>query len=171
MFGDLISSELIGVVLGGGLVIVTNWIERNAQRRHDRKALAGALSAEIDAYISLMERRNHSQIARSYIAAAKDGQTMSGQKWMTQAEAERSPFILFEANLDKVGILGNAACRSLATFHARIQATRATVAALQDGFYDQLSPRQQASLLEPEINQWDEAMQQGKALSLALQKL
>jgi hypothetical protein len=167
---------VLGGVLAGGLVttgvtLFSAWLTRH----HERKALAGAVAAEVDAYISFISRRKPIEyiegIARANEKAAEIGaKAVLPKNWITGYEQSRDIFPVLTASLPKIGILGPI-CRDISEFYNLVYGVRTTIISIGEGNFENATPRDVVTIIRSEIALWNEAMIIGRRMVERLSKI
>jgi hypothetical protein len=156
-------SGLLGTIIGGCISYWAQVGQANAEQKRRRKMIALSLAAEIEAYLELMKRRNHSASGRQLAAAIRAGQNVEIRGFALSDDTPLGQFPLFSMLMGEVGELG-AICADLAKFHALIVGVRTTAIAAERGQYDRLSATAKADLIESELALWESALPMGEAL-------
>jgi hypothetical protein len=103
---------LLGVVVGGALGIIGNWIQAYGAEQREIKAIKAAFRGEISAIITLVEHRDYIKIFRDlsqYMRQTRD--VLPFNIVVTQKY-----FQVYEKNLDKIGKSGSEA-RDICNFY------------------------------------------------------
>ncbi|EAS51679.1 hypothetical protein SI859A1_02495 [Aurantimonas manganoxydans SI85-9A1] len=160
----------IGAIIGAAASFAGQWWLRHLSDQKETQALASALSAEIEGYVSLMERRNHVTGVREMAIRARQGHAIDLGSLMTSKEIDSEPFPVMHAHLDRIGLLGRYAGRLL-QFYWLIYGVRMTIIANCEGKHAGWTPEQIASLIDRECDVWDEAMAKGRTLCRELNRI
>jgi hypothetical protein len=149
--------------LGGQLVI---W---RLDKRAKLEAVAGAIAAEIDGYLSLMGRRDHETAAKHLADQARAGIKISFKAFLTEPEIASDPFPIIRSQFTNIGLLGPLA-GDVTRFYALVTGVRSTVIANIEGRHDHLTADQMANLIEGELRIWNEALALGRTLARQLKR-
>ena len=153
--------------MGGG---ITYWLQRwtrQIDRTEEREALAIGLAAEIEAYVELVESRNHGATVRQIISTLRNGQDVMLSQLLPIPGTVKNYFPLFFAQLEKIGIL----CENtseLAKFYTRLSGVFATLTSINAGHFDKLPIANKISLLEEELKLWENTLRGGRAVAIQL---
>jgi hypothetical protein len=105
---------LLGVVIGGTIGISGQYFLQRFERKHLARQVAKGLAGEIEALISIANRRDYVGVLKSAAAA-----TAPTALYMT---VTREYFRVFEANVEKLGLLGDALPAQVASFYVQASA-------------------------------------------------
>lgn len=165
------AAGLIGTIIGAIAATSTQFLTRALDKRDARKSLAFGLAAEIESYISLMERRNHIRTAEQFVNLYRQGHNPPLPDLADDASSPRDYFPIFRSNVSAMGSLGATVSKQIAAFHREVDAVRATAEAANRGEFQTLSPLEKADLIEQELEIWRGAMNRGKSLVTELYAL
>lgn len=163
-------SGLAGTIIGG---CITYWLQRSQRqtdRAEERRALALGIAAEIDAYVELVEARNHSAAIRGFVALLRSGQNLPLSNLQRAEGKVRDYFPLFYTQLEKIGFLGEHAA-DLAKFYTRLAGVFATVESASAGRFDGYTIPNKITLLENELDLWENALRGGRAVAIQLKNM
>lgn len=150
-------SGLVGTVIGGCITYFGQKLSRDAEKKAERAALAGGIAAEIEAYLLLMQVRNHAAGARALAARIRGG---SGEKLRGFLHEDNKPldeFPVARAHMGDVGQLGDV-CFDLAKFYALLAGVQTTVISAERGKYDSMSASDLADMIERETVLWEQSL-------------
>lgn len=171
-------SDLMGglFALGGTIVggAITYFGQRASLRRteqRDASALAGALGAEISAYLNLMERRDHVSNAKRLAELIRTGHKKQIRGFLDADSKPLDEFPYFKSQMGKIGLLGSELCLEVAKYYALLAGVQTTVISAEKGKYDGLDHATMASIVDHEVALWQEALEIGKGLVPKLMKL
>jgi hypothetical protein len=167
---DDTAAALLGAVIGAFAVSVPPFILSAWQYSKERRALASALAAEIEAYIMLMDLREHVERAEKAIEQLKSGRDVDLSQWGDPTEDAIEPFIVMRANLTSIGKMADAS-GELATFYALVTGIRTTAANACHGRYERLTLQEKVKLIEDELRLWDRARIVAAALLPKLRRM
>jgi hypothetical protein len=172
MSADWISaaSGLVGTIIGGVISYFAQKSTRNADRENDRRALAGGVAAEIEAYLHLMGLRDHAKNAHALAQRIRSG---SGEKLRGFLDKDSKPldeFLFIKTQLGNIGILGNV-CFDLVKFYSLLSGVQSTVITAEYGKYDGLSPSALADMIDSETTVWESALSFGSEVLPRLKKI
>lgn len=156
-------AALLGAIIGGLISVLGQWWLRKEERKHEEKAIASAISAEIDGYLDLMERRNHESIVRRKITKLERGEDVSFENLLTQYEINNNPFPIVRNHLDRIGLLGKESS-DVTRFYNLIFGIRVTIISFKEGNFDKNTPFQKAEIAKRELEIWEDARQLGRDL-------
>jgi hypothetical protein len=143
---------------------------RNADKENERRALAGAIAAELEAYLDLMTRRNHSKNGRDLANRIRAG---SGDKLRGFLDKDSKPldeFLLVKSQVGNIGILGDV-CFDLLKFYTLLAGVQTTVISGENGKYDGLGEASLANMIETEIAVWESALAMAPSIVSRLKKI
>jgi hypothetical protein len=166
----LAASGLVGAIIGGAISYFAQKSIRNADKESDRRALAGAIAAEIEAYLHLMSLRNHANHAR---ALAQRIRAASGEKLRGFLDKDSKPldeFPVIKTQLGNIGILGDV-CFELVKFYAVLSGVQSTVISAEHGKYDGLSAAALADMIDQEAGVWESALALGASVVPRLKQI
>jgi hypothetical protein len=94
------AAALLGAAVGGGLLIVANYLQERARTANRAEQLARAIAGEVTAVLRVVE-------VRGYLKEVKDRAqaTREGRRQPFRISAQRNFFSTIEANLDSIGLL------------------------------------------------------------------
>jgi hypothetical protein len=105
---------LAGAVIGGAIAFLGQYFLQRSERRELARRVAMGLAGEIEALISIVERRHYiSELNK--LAQSPDPPHMA-------ISVARNYFRAFEANVDKLGLLGGDLSAKVAGFYVRSSA-------------------------------------------------
>ncbi|HEX9544890.1 MAG TPA: hypothetical protein VF955_06875 [Pyrinomonadaceae bacterium] len=164
------TSGLLGVMIGGLITYVVQRTQRRHDKEEERKALACGIAAELEAYLDLMDARNHAASIKSLIASLHGGQDLKLS--VIQRADGRVPdfFPLTFAQLNKVGLLGEITA-DLARFYTGLAGVFATMDTANSGRFDGLPIANKIDLLEKELALWENTTRVGRATVMQLKKI
>ena len=147
---------------GGGLVTfgTQTWL-RHRERSQERQSLALALAAEIEAYLAMIERREHVKRGEQAGNAARAGQPVSLKGFISHYDGEFEAFPIAKANIGKIGLLGRLS-GDVVAFYNWATAVRATLINANEGHYDGMSPADMAKLIDDDLAIWRMADTHGR---------
>ncbi|MEF2553241.1 hypothetical protein VQ042_18070 [Aurantimonas sp. A2-1-M11] len=160
----------LGALVGAAASFGGQWFSHHLETQRERKAVASAIAAEIDGYISLMNLRDHVTSAKRMAAAAQKGIRPDIGRLIAKHEIGAEQFPVIMQNLDKVGLLGELA-GDISKFCRMVGGVRATIMSDIEGKYAKLSPSELGDLIEQEIALWEDAMALGRMLIRRLRAL
>jgi hypothetical protein len=99
-------SVLVGALIGGIVSYKAQIAGKEADSRNARNSLSLAVAAEIEAYIDLMQNREHEKYAEALIAANQSGVQTIPKAWISGHELISDPLPVLRANLQSIGLLG-----------------------------------------------------------------
>lgn len=113
---------LIPVIVGGLIGIVGGvlgpvWLDKN-RRRHDRDVLTSCLKAEIGGLLWIVGRRQYLEGLRTLLAEAEDSPNDGAIRSFTFS-VRSTPFRIYEANLDRLGLLEKDFARQVVRFYTQ----------------------------------------------------
>jgi len=156
---------LVGVIVGGGVNFATQTEIDRRKRNANRASVAAALSAEIKAYLDIVERRRNVQSARALLPRLRDGENLPLRGFGVERDEEAAAmFPAYLALLPQLGLLGNTAS-DVTKFYSLAMAVRSTARTAARGEYEHLDSRAKARLLEDELIVWDELSALGCSLA------
>ena len=164
------ASGLGGTIIGGLISYFTQRSFAQAKWDQEVRAIAGAIGAEIDAYLDLMKRRNHVATAEQLSAGLRSGQVLQIRGFMRKDAKPLDQFPVFTSQVEKLGLLGDV-CFNLARYYTLLAGVLTTVIDAEAGKYDQLSPAQKADLVDEEVRVWQEALNLGASLVIRLKHI
>jgi hypothetical protein len=163
-------SGLLGTIIGGAISYCAQVGQVNAEQKRRRKMIALSVAAEMEAYLDLMERREHARNARAIVAMLRTGQNVQLRGFAQPDDTPLGQFPLFVRLMDEIGELGPI-CSDVAKFHTLIAGVRTTTIAAERGQFDGLDPTAKANLVESEVEVWENALSIGRALVPRLRKI
>jgi hypothetical protein len=126
---------LVGVVIGGAIGFSGQALLRHFERQHLARQVAKGFAGEIEALISIVERRNYVSVLKSAAAATPPPSLL--------ISVTREYFRVFEANVDKLGLLDDALPAQVASFYVQASAVIEDFNAIsQPGFLSALGQTQ-----------------------------
>jgi len=159
---------LAGVIVGGGVNFITQSAVDRRKRKADRESVAAALSAEIEAYLDIVERRRNIESARAVLLRLQNGESIPLRGFgVERDEKSAAIFPAYLALLPQLGLLGGTVSK-VTKFYSLAMAVRSTARTAERGGYEHLDCRSKAKLLEDELAIWDELSCLGRALAKQL---
>jgi hypothetical protein len=170
--GSLIAagSGLLGTIIGGCITFLVQHKITADQERTLQRSLASAVAAEIDAYLALMDRRNHVAAAKQLSASLRSGKVQHIRGFMNKDAKPLEDFPLFQQQLGKIGVLGDL-CFDLARFYTLLAGVHRTVIDAENGKYDNARQVAKADLVDSELALWEEALALARQLLPRLKRL
>jgi hypothetical protein len=155
-----LGGAIIGAITGGFATYCVQHKQRREDRVQERRALAAGVVAEIESYIDIVTRRKHTEHAKGIVAELRSGKDIKLSTLPFEGLPVRELFPLFFSQLEKIGLLGDAAS-DLAKFYAQIAGVNATVRQFPTKKYDHLSIPERIQFLEEEIDLWESTLRDG----------
>lgn len=161
-------SELLPVVVSGGIGIAGGWIGAHVayrgqgklaevERDEDRRGLAAALAAELEGYFAIVRRRRQVEAAREVCVQLAIGNNRSLKGWLRADEGPHDPFPVARARLADIGILGSTVLADLSRVYTWIAGVRTTLIDAARGDFEDWTPARKLVLLKQELEVWEEA--------------
>jgi len=165
------ASGLIGTIVGGVITYVLQRVQRKADRCEERIAFARAVSAELRAYIELVTERDHTNNYRKIAKSLREGHDIRLSAVVSKSNPPPEKlFPIFFSQLDKVGLLGEAAS-GLGRFYTGLGGVIATLDQTIAGQFDQLDRPERANLVETELALWERTLQAGRVVCEDLDRI
>jgi hypothetical protein len=121
-----IAGSVIGII---GSFATSVYLE-SIRREAERKSLTGAIVGEISALLEISERRRYVEALSSLIAMAKAGHPDISYSFVFSVR--RNPFIVYDANLSRIGILRVPLPRKIARFYAQASSILEDIADMRE---------------------------------------
>lgn len=121
--------NLIGVVLGGALVIVSNYLMHRWQLSAEKKSVSQALAGEIAALLDIADIRGYESYLEGVIRQAQANATPA-QFWFCLTQEY---FSVFKSNVGKLGMLEAPLPGDIARFYAQLFAMLEDIEAMAKG--------------------------------------
>lgn len=158
-----------GAVIGGSLVILGKFLEDRRASKARSRTLAFAIAAEIEAYLDLMEMRDHVSYARDLIRMNRGGTRRLPKEWISGFEREYDPLPVMRSAIPEIGLLGTLG-GDVAKFYTQVTAVRATLMSADDGKYDDACAEDLAFIFEKELELWLATVDLGRLLTRILRQ-
>ena len=165
-------SALLGACVGGAITYWVQRVQRRADRLEERRAIAAAIAAELNAYIDLMILRDHTAHYREIVRQIRAGAVIPAATFKRSNVKLNEMFPAFFSQLSKLGLLGEVAF-DLGRFFTLLAGVIATVAQFGSGHLDGVDMATRANLIEKEIDNevWEQALRTGRDLVPRLKKI
>jgi hypothetical protein len=154
---------LAGTIIGGLIGYYSQRAQHKAYQSERRIALAAAIRAELEAYLSLMALRDHGSNVRAIIERLRKGEDISLKALPTNDTKLAESFPVFFSQLGHIGLLGDCV-GDLAKFYSQMAGVRATLDMMHAGRFDQLRPQDRARPVEQDLELWENTLQLGRAI-------
>lgn len=162
---------LAGAIIGGLISFGAQAYISKTSYDRERKAVAAAIAAEIEAYIRVVAMRDTLRRAEGMIATLRAGFDVPLRGLGVDADEDpEAAFPIFRAAINKLGLLGPLA-GEVATFYATASAVRATAQAGERGAFEIMSPADKATFVREELDVFQECIVLGKRLAGRLNAL
>lgn len=161
---------LAGAAVGGGLTMLSQEILDRRARYYRKRSIAHVIASEMEAYLDLMESRGHEDYARDIISMNRRGTRQLPKNWISGFERGSNPFPALTAMLPEIGILGSLS-GDVAKFYSRVSAVRITLMAVDEGAYDEASPKDLAYIFEQELDLWLTAVREARTVISVLRAI
>jgi hypothetical protein len=155
---------IVGTLIGGAITFVTQRALAKDTRRAEANAVRLGIAAEIEAYLGIVDRRNHIDTAKVVLVALRGGNNVSMREFgVDKDEDPAEAFVVFNGNVSKLGALG-AEAGDVTKFYISAMAVRTTARSAARGEFDAYTAEQKFWLLSTELDLWQETVVLGRRL-------
>ena len=158
---------LAGVAIGGLVTFGGQYYFRAKELRERKQSLAYSVAAEIEAYLDLMERRDHVTYAQQIIDNNRNGVRQLPKAWISGFEKGVETFPILKSVLPEIGLLGDASS-IVSKFYSQAMAVRITLMSVDDGDYEQADAKDLAYIFDQELGLWKDTVRVGREAIIKL---
>ena len=161
------ASGLIGTIIGGMVTYLAQRGQHASDRNERRQVFAGAVAAEIGAYIELVRQRNHAASAHALLQSLRSGKNVELSTFKASGLSVKEFFPIFFAQPEMVGTLG-AAAPDLARFFTKLSGVIATMKSFEFRTFHGLPIEERIRMVEQEVELWEDTLKLGDSLTARL---
>lgn len=157
------ASGLLGALIGAGAALLTQHLARRSELAKERKSLAAAIAAEIEAYLDLMNRRDMLGSLDLLTKRLGRGEQLSIKHFALPDEKPLDQFLIGPSVVTSIGLLGDLAA-DVAKFYTLVAGVRTTGIFAARGAYDAMQPEARGTLVKQERDVLATALDLGREL-------